>query len=87
MRDEEGEPVPLRLSLRQYREARINASGSQFVLDGHVDDLDCKSIFTVCKRFSDAVYMFGQSTFLEHCTATLRSGCLKFLKIHSSISE
>ena len=44
VRDEEGEPVPLQLHLRQYREATLNASEARFTLDGHVDELDCKYI-------------------------------------------
>ena len=42
MRDADGEPVPIQFHLQQYREAKLNASESQYVLDGHVDDLYCK---------------------------------------------
>ena len=43
VRDESGEPVPLQLYLRQYREAVLNASESRFVLDGHIDEIECES--------------------------------------------
>ena len=43
VRDDDGEPVPLQFRLRQYREAELNISESRFVLDGHVDELYCKS--------------------------------------------
>lgn len=43
VKGETGEPVPLQLHLQQYRRADLNATEMEFVLDGHLDDLHCKS--------------------------------------------
>ena len=42
VRDENGEPLPLQLHLKQYRQAVLNASEMDFVLDGHIDKINCK---------------------------------------------
>lgn len=34
--------MPLQLHLKQYRQASLNASEMEFVLDGHIDDVHCK---------------------------------------------
>ena len=66
MRDDSGEPVPLQLSLRQYREAILNASDSRFVLDGHIDDIECELMFA---KVAGMLFNSRQSTLPDHCTA------------------
>lgn len=41
-RDEDGEPVPLQLYLKQFREATLNASYNRFTLDGNIDRISCQ---------------------------------------------
>ena len=43
VRDEEGEPIPLQLYLKQFHEATLNASDNRFVLDGNIDEIECKA--------------------------------------------
>ena len=40
--DSSGAPVPLELHLRQYRQADLYASERRFVLDGEVEEIECK---------------------------------------------
>lgn len=44
VKDEDDKPVPIQFRLQQYRVAILNASESRFVLDGHVDEINCKHI-------------------------------------------
>ena len=69
VRDDEGEPVPLQFRLRQYREAELNISESQFVLDGNIDEIYCKSfVFFLEKRGSINYILISYSQFLQVLT-------------------
>ncbi|CAI7993502.1 Mucolipin-1 [Geodia barretti] len=59
-RDEEGEPVPLQLSLRQYREAILNASESRFVLDGNIDNLEFNFSRTLNSNITERLFEISQ---------------------------